>query len=92
MQFDAPRRLLPRLRIEATSQAPRKLDPAGKLATAVTGVADGELSSRAAKRKLRCAQITRQKKNGPANRQARSDLELTPDVTDTQERWQAPLQ
>src|SRR5205823_8368884 len=46
-----------------------------------TGVANGDLSRQAAKQELRCAQITRQKKNGPANRQARSNLELMPDVT-----------
>jgi hypothetical protein len=74
------------------SQAPRKLGAAGKPAAAATGVADGNLSRQAAKRKLRGAQITRQKKNGPANRQARSKLELTPDVTDTLRRWRAPLQ
>jgi hypothetical protein len=45
---------------------------AGKPAPAATGVADGDLSRQAARRKLRGAQITRQKKNGPANRQARS--------------------
>jgi len=41
--------------IEATSQAPQKLGPPGKPAVAATGVADGDLSRQAAKRKLRCA-------------------------------------
>jgi hypothetical protein len=44
------------------SQAPHKLGAAGKPAAAATGVADGNLSRQAAKRKLRGAQITRQKK------------------------------
>ncbi len=75
-QIDAPSQLLPRLRrgVKATSQAPHKLGPAGKPTAAATGVADGDPRRQAAKGQLCCTQITRQKKNGPANWQARPKL------------------